>query len=59
MKVCFYSFDDCRTLEVYVNNFIAYHNVSDIQYQASIGDHERTIYSVMIVYDDTGDKKGE
>ena len=59
MKVCVYSFEYASYLEEYVNDFIAHHKVTDIQYQASIGDRCRTIYTAMIVYEDTGDEKGE
>ena len=56
MKVKFFSEQFTIVLEDYVNDFITKHKVTDIQYQFQ---SYRGVHSVMIVYEDTGDKKGE
>ena len=39
-------------VEEYVNQFIPYHNVVDIQFQTSGENNVRMTYSVMIVYEE-------
>lgn len=52
MKVNILTATYASDLQDYINNFITNHNVIDIQYQASIGDHCRTMHSAMVIYEE-------
>jgi hypothetical protein len=52
MKVKIISDTRSYIVEEYVNQFIHYHNVVDIQFKMSGENNVRTTYSVMIIYEE-------
>lgn len=51
-KIELFASDDQDRLKHRVNKFIAEHNVVDIKFQMSCGDHYRVNYAVMVIYEE-------